>query len=241
MALVVLSKVEQRLDAVRAVSAGASVTDIAAAVGVSRVSVHDRFADPMTRRSKHLHYAARGPIMSPEPKYAGTDPGGVPVMTDTTPRSTTPSGRIPSARVVISTVYALCVLVQLVYLTLVVVLHLDPSGPGTARQEMVNIGLVGTTALVIGVLVGLYLARSESASRIGAIIFGALSLLTVVFLWSGAPGVLGAIAAWLGGLTRGRTAEKGAARVFAIIGLGIAILNSAVNLVWAVIGAFVGR
>jgi len=40
MVLVVLSKVEQRLDAVRAVLAGASVTDVAAAAGVSRVSVH---------------------------------------------------------------------------------------------------------------------------------------------------------------------------------------------------------
>jgi transposase len=40
MALVVLSKVEQRLDAVRVVLAGASVTEVAAAVGVSRVSVH---------------------------------------------------------------------------------------------------------------------------------------------------------------------------------------------------------
>ena len=37
MALVVLSKVEQRLDAVRAVLAGATVTEVAAAVGVSRV------------------------------------------------------------------------------------------------------------------------------------------------------------------------------------------------------------
>ena len=40
MALVVLSKVEQRLDAVRAVLGGATVTEVAAAVGVSRVSVH---------------------------------------------------------------------------------------------------------------------------------------------------------------------------------------------------------
>ena len=36
MALVVLSKVEQRLDAVRAVLAGASVTEVAAGVGVSQ-------------------------------------------------------------------------------------------------------------------------------------------------------------------------------------------------------------
>ena len=40
MALVVLSKVEQRLDAVRAVLAGASVTEVAAGAGVSRVSVY---------------------------------------------------------------------------------------------------------------------------------------------------------------------------------------------------------
>ena len=40
MVLVVLSMVEQRLDAVRAVLAGATVTEVAAAVGVSRVSVH---------------------------------------------------------------------------------------------------------------------------------------------------------------------------------------------------------
>ncbi len=40
MALVQLSVVEQRLDAVRAVLAGASVTEVAASVGVSRVSVH---------------------------------------------------------------------------------------------------------------------------------------------------------------------------------------------------------
>ena len=41
MALVVLSKVEQRLDAVRAVLAGASVTEVAAGVGVSRVTLHE--------------------------------------------------------------------------------------------------------------------------------------------------------------------------------------------------------
>jgi transposase len=40
VALVVLSKVEQRLDAVRAVLAGAQVTEVAAAVGVSRQTLH---------------------------------------------------------------------------------------------------------------------------------------------------------------------------------------------------------
>jgi transposase InsO family protein len=40
VALVVLSKVEQRLDAVRAVLGGAKVTEVAAAVGVSRQTLH---------------------------------------------------------------------------------------------------------------------------------------------------------------------------------------------------------
>jgi hypothetical protein len=160
-------------------------------------------------------------------------------MTDTTPRSTTPSRRLPSAAVVIGTVYALCVVVPLVYLTLVVAIGLDPNGPDTARQEIPAIGLVGTTALAIGVLPGIYLAKSDSASRIGAIVYGALSVVTLVLFWSGAPGVLGAVAAWLGGLTRGRTPYPGAPRVFAIIGLSVAILNSAVSVTWSVIGAFI--
>ena len=40
VALVVLSKVEQRLDAVRAVLGGAQLTEVAAAVGVSRQTLH---------------------------------------------------------------------------------------------------------------------------------------------------------------------------------------------------------
>jgi transposase-like protein len=40
LALVVLSVVEQRLDAVRAVLAGAEVVEVAAAVGVHRSTVH---------------------------------------------------------------------------------------------------------------------------------------------------------------------------------------------------------
>ena len=40
MALVVLSKVEQRLDAVRAVLAGAKVGEVADSAGVSRQTVH---------------------------------------------------------------------------------------------------------------------------------------------------------------------------------------------------------
>lgn len=179
--------------------------------------------------------------MAAYPVHTGAGHWRCYVTTDATPPSTLRSGRVPSARVVIGGVYALCVLVPLAYLTLVVALDLDPEGPNTARQEIIDIGLVGTTALMIGVLPGLYLARSDSASRIGAIVYGVLSLLTIVFFWSGAPGILGAVATWLGGLTRGRTSLQGAPRVFAIIGLCIAILNCTVSVAWFVLGAFIGR
>ena len=48
MALVVLSKIEQRLDAVRAVLAGADVTAVAASLGVHLSSVH-RWTDEAQR------------------------------------------------------------------------------------------------------------------------------------------------------------------------------------------------
>jgi len=180
-------------------------------------------------------------MMAAYPGHTGAGHWRCYVTTDAPPPSTLRSGRVPSARVVIGGVYALCVLVPLASLTLVMVLDLDPEGPDTARQEIVAIGLVGTTALMIGVLTGLYLARSDSASRIGAIVYGALSVMTIVFFWSGAPGILGAVAAWLGGVTRGRTSLQGAPRIFAIIGLCMAILNCTVSVAWFAVGAFVGR
>jgi hypothetical protein len=56
-------------------------------------------------------------------------------MTDTAPRSTTRGGRVPSAGVLIIAVYALCVLVPLVYLMLVVAFGLDPNGPDTRGRN----------------------------------------------------------------------------------------------------------
>ncbi len=54
---------------------------------------------------------------------------------------------------------------------------------------------------------------------------GALSVLTVIVFWSGAPGLLGAGAAWLAGLTRGGQPLGGAARAAGLVGVFIALLN----------------
>ena len=52
-----------------------------------------------------------------------------------------------------------------------------------------------------------------------------MSVLTIIFFWSGAPGILGACAAWCAGLTRGGRPLGGAARVAGIVGAFVALLN----------------
>jgi transposase InsO family protein len=65
LALVVLSVVEQRLDAVRAVLAGASVTEVAAVAGVSRSSVHRWMARYLAENVAGLTDRSHRPHSSP--------------------------------------------------------------------------------------------------------------------------------------------------------------------------------
>jgi transposase InsO family protein len=66
MALVVLSVVEQRLDAVRAVLAGAQVTEVAASIGVSRQSVHGWLARYLVEGVPGLANRSHRPKSSPQ-------------------------------------------------------------------------------------------------------------------------------------------------------------------------------
>ena len=66
MALVVLSVVEQRLDAVRAVLAGAQVTEVAASIGVSRQSVHGWLARYLVGGVPGLADRSHRPKSSPQ-------------------------------------------------------------------------------------------------------------------------------------------------------------------------------
>jgi transposase InsO family protein len=66
MALIVLSVVEQRLDAVRAVLAGAQVTEVAASIGVSRQSVHGWLARYLVEGVPGLADRSHRPKSSPQ-------------------------------------------------------------------------------------------------------------------------------------------------------------------------------
>lgn len=142
--------------------------------------------------------------------------------------STTATRRVslPSARVLIGTVYAACVLLLLaIFVGNILFTNNDPYRSEGPVQSIISVGAIGTAALIISVGAGLWLVRTPERAKAGAILFGALSVLTLVVFWSGAPGLFGASAAWLAGLTRGGRPLGGAARVAGIVGVFIALLN----------------
>jgi hypothetical protein len=139
--------------------------------------------------------------------------------------------RVPPATVLIGGVYGLCVLAVIaIPAGSIFVTDEDAFRSGGPVEEVVYIGVVGTAALVVGVLAGRAFVRTRGRDRVGAVVFGVLAIITLAFFWSGAPGIFGAVAAWLAGLTRGGRPLDGAPRVFGVIGLCVAILNAIASL-----------
>jgi hypothetical protein len=114
----------------------------------------------------------------------------------------------------------------------------DPHRPQGPIDSITSISVVGVAALAIALALALSLVRSPTRAKVGAIVLGALSLVTVPFFWSGAPAIFGAAAAWLGGLTKGAQPQTGAARAFGIIGFVVAILGVVAIFAGAVSGVF---
>jgi hypothetical protein len=115
----------------------------------------------------------------------------------------------------------------------------DPYRNEGPIESMISIGLVGGIALLIAVGISSLLVRNPERARIGAVVFGALSVLTLMVFWSGAPGLFGAAAAWLAGLTRGGRPLGGAARVAGIVGAFVAVLNILLTVGGIVLSAIV--
>lgn len=100
----------------------------------------------------------------------------------------------------------------------------DPNAPEGPIESIQTVAVVGGIGLVVALVIAIPLFRDPSRAKVGAIVLGVLAILTLPLLWSGAPAVLGASAAWLGGLARGSHPQAGAARGFGIVGIVIAIL-----------------
>ncbi len=131
---------------------------------------------------------------------------------------------LPSARIFIPAVYALSVLSTSA--ALIVGWFIDTDHRDVT--EMILVPALGTTALLLVLGVGSALRRAGN-TKVGAITFGVLAWLSIIFFWAGVPGLLGAGATWQAGLLSGDPPQRGSARIAGVAGLFAAILNCAVS------------
>jgi hypothetical protein len=128
--------------------------------------------------------------------------------------------------VLIGIVYAVCVLGLVAFFVgEIVFTDHDPHADDGPIESIVTVSIAGTAALLIGVGILAWLGRRPETARVGSFVLAGLAVLTVVFFWSGAPGVLGACAGVCAGLARGGRSPSGGARIAGIVGLFIALLN----------------
>jgi hypothetical protein len=161
-----------------------------------------------------------------------------------TTQSSTPAAartvQLPSARTMFGAVVVAGILLPIAaFIGDIVLSDSDPYRNEGPVESIISIGVVGGAALVIALGVSALLVGSPERARIGAVVFGALSVLTMIVFWSGAPGLFGAAAAWLAGLTRGGRPLGGAARIAGIVGVFVAVLDVLLTVGGVVLGAFV--
>jgi hypothetical protein len=136
-------------------------------------------------------------------------------------------------------VYVVCVLGMIAVFTgEIVFTDHDPHRNEGPIDSMIAVSTFGTAALVVGVGLLLWLVHTPERARIGSFLLLALAVVTVVFFWSGAPGIFGACAAACAGLTRGGRPLSGGARAAGIIGAFIALLNVVLIIGGVVISPF---
>ena len=127
------------------------------------------------------------------------------MTTTTAPRTV----QLPSGPVLVGAVYAICVLGLIAVFTAeIVVSDKDPYRNQGPVDSIIGIAVFGTVALVVGLALALGLGRTPERARVGSLVLTALAVVTIVFFWSGAPGILGACAAWCAGLTRARSGVR---------------------------------
>lgn len=135
---------------------------------------------------------------------------------------------LPTYPVALGIVFAVCTIGMALNLIAAIATDVVDEGPRTLEEQLVGVIGFGVGALVIAATGAWWFSRTAERSKVGAVLFGALCVPTLILFFSGAPGMFGATAAFLAGLTRGRTPTSGAPRLFGVVGLVIAILNVAV-------------
>ena len=146
------------------------------------------------------------------------------------PATTHRRGAVPAYSILLGVVFAVCTVGMALNLLAAIATDVVDEGPRTLQEQLAGVIGFGLGGLAVSVLGAWWFSRTEARARAGAIVFGALAVPTIILFFSGTPGMFGATAAFLAGLTRGRTPTTGAPRVFGIVGLVFAILNVLITL-----------
>lgn len=150
--------------------------------------------------------------------------------------SRVPTHRSPSTALLVGTLIGLSAGVQLAVFAIgmAVASDYDIDRSEGVKASLVSASVVAAVCLAVGFAVALATRRPASRSKVGAIVLGALSVLSIPVFWAGGPAIFGGLAAWLGGLTKDGPPHTGAARAFGIVGLVVAVLNVVAILVLTV-------
>ncbi len=116
----------------------------------------------------------------------------------------------------------------------------DPYAPDGPVSSIDSTAVVGGIGLVLALAIAVPLSRTPDRAKVGAIVLGALTIVSLPVFWSGAPATLGASAAWLGGLARGSHPQTEAARGFGIVGIVVAVLVIVATVFGGTVGALLG-
>jgi len=155
----------------------------------------------------------------------------------TQPATTLRRSVVPAYPVLLGIVFAICTVGMALNLVAAIATDVVDEGPRTLQQQLAGAIGFGIGGLALSLLGAWWFSRTETRAKAGAIVFGALAVPTIILFFSGTPGMFGATAAFLAGLTGGRTPTAGAPRVFGVVGLVFAILNmiitvAGVSLAW---------
>lgn len=142
-----------------------------------------------------------------------------------------PATRIPSYLLLLAVAYGICVVGMSLSITAEIIFGYTGQGdaPRSLGEQLVGVLGFGTASLLVS-LAAVRMLRTSRQRAVGAVVFGLLAVPALAFFWCGMPAILGATAAALAGLTRGRQAVAGTPRLFGLIGLAFAIINPIVNL-----------
>jgi hypothetical protein len=152
------------------------------------------------------------------------------MTTTDVPASTSLGTRIPRYGVLVVIAYGICVIGMSLSIVAEMAFGYTGSGdqPRSLGQQLAGVLGFGTLGLLVSVATVARLT-SRRQRRVGAMVIGVLTVPSLAFFWCGMPALLGAAAAALAGLTRGRTPLDGAARVFGLVGLAFAVINPIAN------------